>query len=79
MWLRARLRRIAEYLRSEPGLEFNFLSDISVVDRFPAEPRFELNYHLLSIPNRQTLRLRVWVSDMTRPCGGLADCSVPNG
>ena len=25
-------------------------------------PRFELNYHLLSIPNRQTLRLRVWVA-----------------
>ena len=55
------LRRIAEYLKNEPGLEFNFLSDISVVDRFPAIPRFELNYHLLSIPNKQTLRLRVWV------------------
>ena len=52
------LRRVAEYLRNEPGLEFNFLSDISVVDRLPAEPRFELNYHLLSIPNRQTLCLR---------------------
>jgi NADH-quinone oxidoreductase subunit C len=58
----ARLRRIAGYLQSEPGLEFNFLSDISVVDRFPAVPRFELNYHLLSIPNRQTLRLRLWVA-----------------
>jgi NADH-quinone oxidoreductase subunit C len=57
-----RLRRIAGYLQSEPGLEFNFLSDISVVDRFPAVPRFELNYHLLSIPNRQTLRLRIWVA-----------------
>jgi NADH-quinone oxidoreductase subunit C len=56
------LRRIAGYLRDEPGLEFSFLSDISVVDRFPANPRFELNYHLLSIPNRQTLRLRVWVA-----------------
>jgi NADH-quinone oxidoreductase subunit C len=59
---RARLRRVAGYLRSEPGLEFNFLSDISVVDRFPAEPRFELNYQLLSIPNRQTLCLRIWVA-----------------
>jgi NADH-quinone oxidoreductase subunit C len=56
------LRLIAGYLRDEPGLEFSFLSDISVVDRFPANPRFELNYHLLSIPNRQTLRLRVWVA-----------------
>jgi NADH-quinone oxidoreductase subunit C len=56
------LRRIAGYLRDEPGLEFTFLSDISVVDRFPADPRFELNYHLLSIPNAKTLRLRVWVA-----------------
>jgi NADH-quinone oxidoreductase subunit C len=56
------LRRVASYLRDEPGLEFTFLSDIGVVDRFPANPRFELNYHLLSIPNRKTLRLRVWVA-----------------
>ena len=56
------LRRIAGFLRDEPGLEFTFLSDVSVVDRFPAQPRFELNYHLLSIPTRQTLRLRVWVA-----------------
>jgi len=56
------LRRVAEYLQAEPGLEFNFLSDISVVDRLPAEPRFELNYQLLSIPNRRTLCLRVRLS-----------------
>lgn len=55
------LRRLLEYLQAEPGLEFNFLSDISVVDRLPAEPRFELNYQLLSIPNRRTLCLRVWL------------------
>jgi NADH-quinone oxidoreductase subunit C len=53
------LRHAAEFLRGEPGLQFDFLSDISVVDRFPMEPRFELNYHLVSIPNRQTVRIRV--------------------
>ena len=56
------LRRVLEYLQAEPGLDFNFLSDISIVDRLPAEPRFELNYQLLSIPNRRTLCLRVWLS-----------------
>ena len=56
---RQQLRRVGDYLRAEPGLEFDFLSDISVVDRYPLEPRFELNYHLLSIPTRQSLRLRV--------------------
>jgi NADH-quinone oxidoreductase subunit C len=61
------LRRVAQYLQTEPGLEFNFLSDISVVDRLPAEPRFELNYQLLSITNRRTLCLRVWLSGMSDP------------
>ena len=61
------LRRVMGYLQAEPGLEFNLLSDISVVDRLPAEPRFELNYQLLSIPNRQTLCLRVWLSGFSDP------------
>jgi NADH-quinone oxidoreductase subunit C len=53
------LRRVCEYLRDEPGLEFDMLSSLSVVDRFPIEPRFELNYDLLSIRLRQALRLRI--------------------
>jgi NADH-quinone oxidoreductase subunit C len=55
------LLRAAQLLQAEPGLQFDFLSDISAVDRFPIEPRFEINYHLLSIPLRRTLRLRVWL------------------
>ncbi len=55
------LSRAAQLLRAEPGLQFDFLSDISAVDRFPIDPRFEVNYHLLSLPLRQTLRLRVWL------------------
>ena len=55
----ANLRRAAEYLQAGPGLQFDFLSDISAVDRFPIEPRFEVNYHLLSIPLHLTLRLRI--------------------
>src|SRR2546423_1059165 len=61
------LSRVAAFLQAESGLEFDFLSDVSVVDRFPAEPRFELNYHLVSIPNRQVLRLRVNIPSGTRP------------
>lgn len=56
---RSHLRRVAELLHDAPDLAFNFLSDVTGVDRFPVEPRFELNYHLLSIPHRATLRLRV--------------------
>jgi len=61
------LRRVAELLQAEPGLEFSFLSDISAVDRFPLEPRFELNYQLLSIPLRQILCLRVTVPGGQNP------------
>jgi NADH-quinone oxidoreductase subunit C len=64
---RENLLRVAEFLRNTPGLEFNFLSDIATVDRFPIEPRFELNYELLSIPNRQSVRLRVRVPENTAP------------
>jgi NADH:ubiquinone oxidoreductase subunit C len=40
---------VAGYLATEPSLKFSFLSDIATVDRFPMEPRFEVNYQLLSI------------------------------
>ena len=53
------LLRAAEFLFSEPSLRFTFLEDLTAVDRFPLEPRFELNYQLLSI--EKALRLRVKV------------------
>ena len=56
------LLRAAEYLASEPSLRFSFLSDITTVDRFPLEPRFEVNYHLLSLDRRERLRLKVRLS-----------------
>jgi NADH-quinone oxidoreductase subunit C len=54
------LRVTAEHCRAH--LHFNFLSDATSVDRFPVEPRFELNYHLVSIPNKAKIRLRTRVS-----------------
>lgn len=54
------LRAAAEYCRS--NLQFNYLSDATSLDRFPIEPRFELNYHLVSIPNKSKIRLRTRVS-----------------
>jgi NADH-quinone oxidoreductase subunit C len=56
---RERLVRSAEYLKSDPDLAFEFLSDITAVDRFPVEPRFELNYHLTSLKHRTRVRLKV--------------------
>jgi NADH-quinone oxidoreductase subunit C len=56
------LLRVAEYLATEPSLRFTFLSDLTTVDRFPIEPRFELNYQLLSLDRKERVRLRVRLS-----------------
>jgi NADH-quinone oxidoreductase subunit C len=53
------LRGAAERCRQDAALQFNLLSDATCVDRFPIEPRFELNYHLVSIARRDRARLRV--------------------
>ena len=55
------LRHACEFLCNDPELQFNLLSDLSAVDRFPLEPRFEVNYHLVSIARRDRLRLKVRV------------------
>ena len=56
------LRAAAERCRAESKLQFNLLTDATCVDRYPVEPRFELNYHLVSIPRRDRVRLRVNLS-----------------
>ena len=48
------------FLKSAPGLEFNFLSDVCGFDRGPEEePRFEVNYHLFSTTKFHRVRLKV--------------------
>ena len=54
-----KIRRVAEFLASHPSVGHTFLSDLSSVDRFPLEPRFEVNYHLVSLDRRERLRLKV--------------------
>jgi NADH-quinone oxidoreductase subunit C len=56
------LRAAANYCKVTPELNFNMLSDVTCVDRFPKEPRFELNYQLVSIPRGERIRLRTSVS-----------------
>jgi len=45
-------------LKRHSDLQFNFLSDICVVDFLPKIPRFEVLYHLYSIPYKYRLRLK---------------------
>lgn len=56
------LRAVAERCRDHADLRFNLLTDATCVDRYPHDPRFELNYHLVSIPRRDRVRLQVRLS-----------------
>jgi NADH-quinone oxidoreductase subunit C len=42
-------------------LKFERLTSVTGVDRFPAEPRFEVVYHLQSIANKSRLRVKARV------------------
>jgi NADH-quinone oxidoreductase subunit C len=56
------LRATAQQCKENPALDFNLLSDATCVDRFPMEPRLELNYQLVSIPRGARISLRTSVS-----------------
>ena len=56
---RSDIREACALLRDDPECPFNFLSDVTCVDWYPSEPRFEVVYHLLSIPKKERIRLKV--------------------
>ena len=79
IWLdRSSLREACVTLKNDPQLQYNSLSDVTCVDWYPNEPRFEVVYQLFSIPNKQYLRLKV--EALGRRCrrrfagAGLAGC-----
>ena len=55
------LREIARFCRDE--LSFDYLVDISSVDNFGEEPRFEVVYELYSLALAVHLRLKLAVSE----------------
>jgi NADH-quinone oxidoreductase subunit C len=59
---KARLRSACEFLRDAAELSFKYLSDVTAVDNYPNEPRFEAVYHLYSMENHRYLRLKVRLS-----------------
>ena len=42
---------------------YNFFEDMTAVDWFPASPRFQLSYHLVSFAYKDRIRLRVLLED----------------
>jgi NADH-quinone oxidoreductase subunit C len=55
------LRGIAKFCRDE--LSFDYLIDITSIDNFDEEPRFEIVYHLYSMPHGVHLRFKLKVPE----------------
>jgi len=55
------LRDIARFCRDQ--LSFDYLLDITSIDNFGEEPRFEVIYHLYSMPQAAYLRLKLKISE----------------
>ncbi len=53
---------LVEVCRFCLDLGYNFLSDVSGVDYYPQEPRFGIAYHLYSMLQNRSLRLKVYLS-----------------
>ena len=55
------------WLRDEPDLAFDFLSDLTCTDWPGLEPRYWVAYHLLSTAHGHRLRVKVGVADGDQP------------
>ncbi len=50
-------------LRDRAEFGFNFLIDVTAVDYLGKTPRFEVVYHLFSLPQKQRLRVKIGVPE----------------
>jgi NADH-quinone oxidoreductase subunit C len=58
------LEALMAFLRDEPALRFNYLSDIGGVDLGEfASPRFAVAYHLYSLEHNHRLRVKVFLAE----------------
>jgi NADH-quinone oxidoreductase subunit C len=56
---RDQLHDVALALRDHPDLAFAFLAELTAIDVWPREPRFELVYMLVSFVHKRRLRLKM--------------------
>lgn len=59
---------ICKFLRDDGELLYNFMMDLTAVDYFGQEPRFEVVYHLYSLAFNRRFRIKTRVSE--------SDCAV---
>ena len=60
IWVdRVALRDACLTLKNDPQLQYNALADVTCVDWYPLEPRFEVVYQLFSTTKKKYVRLKV--------------------
>jgi NADH-quinone oxidoreductase subunit C len=55
--------RIRQACATLQAAGYNFFEDMTAVDWYPAVPRFQLSYHLLSLGYKERIRLRAMVDE----------------
>jgi len=61
-----RLVEVMRFLRDDPELRFDMLTDVTCVDYLGETPRFEMVYHLYSVAKNHRLRIKARVAE--QPC-----------
>jgi NADH-quinone oxidoreductase subunit C len=54
----ARIVDVMRFLRDDGECQFDMLTDLTAVDYLGEEPRFEVVYHLYSVPKNKRLRVK---------------------
>ena len=58
-----RIVEVFEFLRKDPDLSYDYLTDLCGVDYQPRKPRFEVVYHLCSTRYDRRLRVKVLLEE----------------
>lgn len=58
-----RIVEICSFLKNDPELAYDFLSDLCGIDMYTPEKRFGVIYNLLSLKNSHRLRIRTFVEE----------------
>ena len=58
-----RILEVFEFLRKDPDLSYDYLTDLCGVDYKPRKPRFEVVYHLCSTRYDRRLRVKVLLEE----------------
>lgn len=65
---RDRLLEVLGWLRDDPSMAFDMLTDLTVVDYLGQTPRFEVVYQLYSLTKKHRVRIKVHVDEAPEQC-----------